>query len=135
MISHPDYVQKITDKQILEHYENVRYIYPLPNGTTQNSSFRWGFETDEGFTSFEFHFDHTPKKPTCADIITAIPKCCSTCVNQGMYDCPYFRKKHKAKVCCDWEWDPAPRWGEVLYYANLHKAAYEEKFKAAAGVE
>lgn len=132
MIAQPDYVKKlINDNDSAEHWEKVRYIYPLPAGLEQKSIVSKMFHTKEGYIAFEFRFDYIPDAPTDEDIINANPQSCSTCVNQGFHDCPYFRKNLKAAVCAEWEGYPVPNWGEVYYYADLHKAAYGDKLKAA----
>ena len=136
MITHPDYVKKrINKKQTPAKPEKVRYVYPLPHGVKKVCSVGIGMPVNGEQTLFEFVFDFWPSEQTAEEKKNATPKCCSTCINEGTHDCPYYRKKIKAAVCPEWEIYPVSGWGEVLYYANLHKAAYEEKFKAAAGVK
>lgn len=61
-MKHSEYVQRIV-KAADNGKQEVTYIYPLPKGRTEASSFSKGFITDEGFTTFEFHFDFNISVP------------------------------------------------------------------------
>lgn len=138
MINHPDYVQKITnEKQSPEHPEDVRYIYPLPDGTTQKDYVELGFSTKDGYVFLEFNFDFEITHPTDAELKNAIPPNWRACALNSAIDCQCVESiSHLPSKCCGS--NPhcnVPKWAQVIYYANLHKAAYEEKFKAATGVK
>lgn len=138
MITHPDYVQKIINKRKSpEHPEDVRYIYPLPNGVTQEDYVELGLSTNEGYVFFEFNFDFEITHPNDAELKNATPQNLRACVLNPAIDCQCIESiAHlPSKYCGSNPQCNIPSWANVIYYANLHKTAYEEKFKAAAGVE
>lgn len=138
MITHPDYVQKIiNERKSPEHPEDVRYIYPLPNGATQKDYVELGFSTKEENAILELCFDYEIVHPTDAELKNATPPNLRACVLNPAIDCQCIESiAHlPSKYCGSNPQCNIPRWAQVIYYANLHKAAYEEKFKAAAGVK
>lgn len=127
MINHPDYVQKVINEDPTAS-EKVRYIYPLPEGVKTLSKMEYGFDTEEGCTVFEFHFDFVPVDPTDADYEAALPHDCRTCLLRGFHDCsqPYG----EIKECCE-EWEYCPQaWDNPVYYSQLHMKQYGEKLRS-----
>lgn len=128
MVECPSYVQKVAnnDRSIRE---KVRYNYPLPDGVKKESKVTIGFDTKEGFTTFEFNFDFVPAAPTDADLAMCIPKKCETCLLKGFHDCLKSRQILE-EPCSEWMYYPVQHWGEVAYYAKLHSEHYGEMLVA-----